>query len=338
MLLSEASIRFLTWARSVRNLTAPTIRAYSGDLRTLIVDLGDRSTESIGVDELRAYFSRLSTEKNYAPATVRRRLATARVFFRFLEEDGVLQVSPTLGLRGRFEIPRRLPKVMSYREISRLLHAVHRYADEPGVSGRVAASSAQSSNLPAGLRDLTILEVLFSTGMRIGELVSLNLSDVSLPEGAIRVFGKGRRERTTFVANQDALETLQLYVRLRRAQACDQDPLFLNSIRQRMSIYSVEFLFKKYARRARIGRRFTPHCLRHTMATMLLENGADIRVVQEILGHRTIATTQIYTEVAGNQKRRALAKFGGRNRLHLRRREWTETRTILPVDGAAIVV
>jgi integrase/recombinase XerD len=313
MRLSDAKDLFLAWGTSVRNLSVPTIKGYAGDLQALVGSLGNPSIESITIEEMRRYFGGLSTEGKYAPATIRRRLATVRVFFRFLVEEGALVSSPAIGLRGRFGVARRLPKVMAVREVKALLRCVQKTADPP-VGQNV---SVGSPNEYRKLRDLSVIELLFSTGMRIGELVALDIGDLNPSSGAVRVMGKGRRERITYVTNREALETIERYIVERKRLALDSPAMFVNSIRHRMTIYSVEFIFRKYAKRARLSRRFTPHCLRHTMATMLLENGADIRVVQEILGHRTITTTQIYTEVAALQKRRALARFGGRNRFHL---------------------
>lgn len=318
MLASEANLLFLRWAKSERNLTELTIRAYGCDNRQMIRRLGNLPVSEITGELLRDYFARPSLTRKYADTTMRRRIATAKVFFRFLEQEHWIRESPAKAIRGSYSIARRLPRVMSAREVRALLQSVRR----PNITSRV---SSEPIGLPDRilnshtryLRDISIFETLFLTGLRIGELTALDCSDVSLADGSIRVMGKGRRERYAYLSNLDVLETMRAYLRVRERIDVPTAALYLDSRLQRMSIYAVEFAFRKHARRARIKRHYTPHCLRHTMATMLLNNGADLRVVQELLGHRTIVTTQIYTEVSSAHKRRAIARYSGRNSLNL---------------------
>jgi integrase/recombinase XerD len=317
MLLSEARERFLTWARSERNLSSPTLRAYGGDLKLLIRELGDRPVVEVSGDRLREYFASLSAAQNYADTTIRRRIASAKVFFGFLELERETALSPARSLRGRYTIAKRLPKVMTPREVRSFLHGIRRSQAQHFVGVEVAHSTTSLAPAYRYLRDVSLFETLFLTGLRVGELVGLDCSDLNLSDGSIRVLGKGRRERIAFLSNPEVLEVVKAYVHIRSRLPCETTALYLNSRLERMSIYSVEFLFGKYCRAARIKRHYTPHCLRHTMATMLLNNGADIRVVQELLGHRTIVTTQIYTEVSSVQKRKALARFSGRNSIDL---------------------
>jgi integrase/recombinase XerD len=315
MRLSEASSRFLEWAKVERNLAEPSLRAYTSDLRFLTSGVGDVSVDTVTVDLLRHHFSREGGHRGYSPATIRRRIATAKVFFGFLETDGIVVSSPTRAMRGRYELVRRLPKVMARREVSALLRAARRPLSKAPPPKAITPSGPDPTGRYAYIRDICILEILFLTGLRVGELVALDVPDVSLPDGSIRVLGKGRRERYAYLPNAEVSGVVDIYLRSRRGIQCETAALFLNSRFERMSIFSVEGLFEKYCRKAKIRRHYTPHCLRHTMATMLLENGADIRVVQELLGHRTIVTTQIYTEVCASQKRRALVRFSGRNSL-----------------------
>jgi len=317
MILTEARERFLAWAKSERNLSSPTLRAYAGDIELLIRELGDRPVSEISGDRLREYFAALSAGRVYADSTIRRRIASAKVFFGYLEQEGENAPSPARSIRGRYTIAKRLPKVMTPREVRAFLRGIrrHRAASSVGALGTIPSTS-----FPAAyrfLRDVSLFETLFLTGLRVGELVGLDYSDVNLSDGSIRVLGKGRRERIAFLSNSQVFEVMKAYFQLRSRLSCESKALYLNSRLERMSIYSVEFLFEKYCRTARIKRHYTPHCLRHTMATMLLNNGADIRVVQELLGHRTIVTTQIYTEVSSVQKRKALLRFSGRNSINL---------------------
>jgi integrase/recombinase XerD len=317
MLLTQASDKFLNWAKLERNLAVPTIKAYTCDLAALAAALGDQPVEEITGDGIRGHFARVAAGNRYADTTVRRRVASCKVFFGFLEREGIVTDSPARALYGRYTIMRRLPKVMTSREIRSLLRATRR-VPVPGPSpGNGRDSATQLPEQYRYLRDISLLETLFLTGLRIGELVALNCADVNPSDGSIRVLGKGRRERIAFLSNEEVLLVMRSYLRARSQVRTDENALYLNSKMKRMSIYSVEFLFKQYCKKAHIRRHYTPHCLRHTMATMLLNNGADIRVVQELLGHRTIVTTQIYTEVSSSQKRRALARFSGRGGFNL---------------------
>ena len=166
-------------------------------------------------------------------------------------------------------------------------------------------------------RNRVILEILFSTGMRIGELVALNIRDVNLQERTILIFGKGRKERIIYISSDEVLVAIKKYLVYRNRIKTKSSALFLNRDNERLSIFSIENIFKKYCKIAKIKKHYTPHCLRHTMATMLLNNGADIREVQEILGHASIVTTQIYTEVSSKHKKKVLMKFNHRNRICL---------------------
>ena len=317
MLLSEAQLIFLSWGRSERNLSEPTLRAYACDIISIIRSLGNVSLDHLTGEILRGYFANLVATGDYADTTIRRRMASAKVFFRFLEQEGWLSSSPARSLHGRYSIARRLPKVMSPREARAFLKAVRRPDSRRRTgAGAVGCQLTDSSRYFWYIRDVSIFETLFLTGLRIGELTALDCSDVNLADASLRVMGKGRRERYTFLSNPDVLEAMRTYLKVRAEVESESPALYLDSRRGRMSIYSVEFAFEKHCRRARIKRHYTPHCLRHTMATMLLNNGADIRVVQELLGHRSILTTQIYTEVSSAQKRRALSRFSGRNTLN----------------------
>lgn len=317
MLLTEARGRFLGWAKSERNLSPSTLRAYGGDIELLVRGLGDRPVAEISGERLREDFASISATQNYADTTIRRRIASAKVFFGFLEQEGETALSPARSLRGRYTIAKRLPRVMTSREVRAFLNGIRRSKARGLVEGGTADATSRLPVAYRYLRDVSLFETLFLTGLRVGELVGLDCSDLNLTDGSIRVLGKGRRERIAFLSNSEVLEVMKAYVHLRCSLHCGTTALYLNSRFERMSIYSVEFLFGKYCRTARIKRHYTPHCLRHTMATMLLNNGADIRVVQELLGHRTIVTTQIYTEVSSVQKRKALLRFSGRNSIDL---------------------
>lgn len=317
----EAAIRrFLESASVERNLSRLTIKAYSGDLYRFRRKVGSREVESLTVDDLRGFVESLGRERHYQDASVRRALATLKVFFRFLEEERIITDSPARHIRGHFAVTRKLPRVMSLKEIRSLLRACHRHVVEHRTTEMPdGAESSLDSELFRATRDRACFELLFATGMRIGELVALEVTDVNLDDRTIRILGKGRRERMAYISCDEALRAVSDYLSVRMSVAGSQGALVLNKHGTRSTIFSVENAFAKYCRLGRIKRSFTPHCLRHTMATMLLNNGADIRSVQEILGHRTIVTTQIYTEVSIGQKRRTMIRFHERNRMQFDR-------------------
>ena len=318
MEVREAIERFLTSGEIERNLSRATLKAYAGDLRLLASDLSAMEVGDVSIDHLRLFIEHQEGTGLYQDTTIRRRLATIKAFFSSLEEDGLISDSPARRLRGHYGVVRRLPRVMSLGEIRALLRYCRRFvADLGGQNGKYRPLESAEDPLFRAVRNLAIFELLFATGMRVGELSSLNLADVSLQDRTVRILGKGRRERLSFLSSDETVAAMRDYIALRAAVRIGTDALFLNKHGSRLSIYSVENSFRSYLQRAHIRRNYTPHCLRHTMATMLLNNGADIRSVQEILGHRTIATTQIYTEVSIAQKRKTMIRFHERNRMRL---------------------
>jgi len=218
--------------------------------------------------------------KNYSRATIARKLATLRSFYKFLVRRGYLQSSPVSVIRTPKQ-EKRLPKFMEVEQVEALLKAPD-----------------QSTLL--GLRDLAMMEVMYSTGVRVSELVGLDIVDVDFDEAVLHVRGKGRRERLTPVG-QRALEVIKQYLAKRNqpqpGQSVDQEALFINKSGQRLSTRSVRRKLDKYLAAANLDPSISPHTLRHTFATHMLNRGADLRSVQELLGHRSLSTTQIYTHL-----------------------------------------
>lgn len=224
-------------------------------------------------------------EKQYAPATVARKVAATKSFFHYCLADGIVRNDPTASLDSP-KVGRSLPRAISVQEIDALLA-------EPAKDG-----SAE------GLRDRAMLELLYATGMRVSELVSLNLDDISLAAGYVRCFGKGGKERT-IPMHGEAVAALESYIgsaRPRLIGEAGEKALFVNHRGTRLTRQGFWLIIKEYAQKAGIG-EITPHTLRHSFATHMLANGANLRDVQELLGHANIATTQIYTHLTGEQMR-----------------------------------
>ncbi len=276
----EAVGAFLAHAAAERGLSANSLEAYGRDLRgwqdwALEHDLDDPA--DAGPQALRAFL--IDSVDRLGPRSRARLLSTLRSFHRFLVAEGRAGADPTLTLLSP-KVGRKLPTVLSQVQVGRLLEA----PDETRVGG---------------LRDRAVLELLYGCGLRVSELTTLEPTDLDARSAALRVRGKGSRERIVPVGGP-ALRAVERYLQEARPELTGKKPcaaLFLNARGGRLSRVSVWALVKTAARTAGLGDAVTPHTLRHTYATHLLEGGADLRIVQELLGHAAITTTEIYTHV-----------------------------------------
>jgi len=284
--MRSAIDRFLRYLRVERNASELTIKSYGEDLEALV----DYLAESYGTDtftpsqvtvlDLRGYVAAMS-QAGYAKATIARRLASLRSFFRFGQREGWTKANPAKPLRN----PRRarsLPHFLSTEELGRLL-------------------MAPDASSPMGLRDRAILETCYSAGLRVSEVVGLSDGDLDFAAGLVRVRGKGRRERLAPIGTY-AASALRRWLKVRGLHPQEPKgptaPVFINRFGRRLTTRSVGRMLEKYLRATGLDRRTTPHSLRHSFATHLLDRGADIRGVQELLGHKSLVTTQIYTHVS----------------------------------------
>jgi integrase/recombinase XerC len=283
--MQEAVERFLRYLRVERNASQLTIKSYREDLAALVEYLielhgAPPKPSAVGTVELRGYVAALH-EAGYAKTTIARRLASLRSFFRFGQREGWTDSNPAKPLRNPRKA-RALPHFLSTDDIERLL-------------------GAPTKAEPLGLRDRAILEVLYSAGLRVSELAGLNLSDLDARSATLRVRGKGRRERIAPVGSY-ALRALDEWLAVRqvsqREKGGGEGPVFVNKSGRRLTTRSIGRLLEKHLRSTGLDRRTTPHTLRHSFATHLLDRGADIRSVQELLGHKSLVTTQIYTHVS----------------------------------------
>jgi integrase/recombinase XerC len=282
---------FVEHLRIERNASSHTVRAYVEDLACLQVHF----KQSLGTDvpklqdlttsRLRAYLASLH-DQGLSKKTVARRLSSLRTFLKFLCRRGELRKNPAFGLRTPKQ-SHRLPKVLSREEAEKLLSA-------PMLSSRM------------GCRDRAILETFYSTGLRVSELVGVNLNDIDLKEGTVIVRGKGKRERIAVLGSK-AATALRNWLDHRgevdKEQRLDRVAVFVNHRGGRISTRSIGRILAKHLARSRVTTPASPHTLRHSFATHLLDNGADIRSVQELLGHRSLTTTQIYTHVSSQRMR-----------------------------------
>lgn len=283
---------FLDHLQYERRVSPHTLRGYSRDLSDFSefvdesTDLGICSAESA---DIRGFLAHLS-ERQSSKATVARKLAALRSFFKFLVSRDVIKTSPAATVRTPRQ-ERRLPRYLQEEEVGRLLEA-------PGPCDAFPS------------RDRAILETLYSTGLRVSELVSLSLDDLDLAVGVCRACGKGSRERLVPIG-EVAVAALRRYIASERrilAGTTGIRALFLNRDGTRLSSRSVRRILEHYRRRSGLPDHVSPHTLRHSFATHLLDRGADLRSVQELLGHESLSTTQIYTHVSNEQLRDTYAR------------------------------
>lgn len=272
--------QFLTYLRIERRASLHTIRSYEHDLGLYCRYMSEAKGEgaelkAVDPARLRRYSVWLSGQ-GFAASTVARRLASLRSFFRYLRRQGLVGRDPAIGLRNPKQA-QRLPRLLRVDEVIRLLDSVR-------------------TDTPPGVRDRAMLETLYGGGLRVSELVGLNLDDLDFDQELVRVRGKGRRERLSPIG-QMALHWIESWIPLRRPNLAHEKALFLNQRGTRLSTRSVGRLLESHLMRGGLANAASPHTLRHSFATHLLDRGADLRSVQELLGHRNLTTTQIYTHV-----------------------------------------
>ncbi|HHW43925.1 MAG TPA: site-specific tyrosine recombinase XerD [Desulfotomaculum sp.] len=272
---------FIHYLAVEKGLAENTLASYQGDLNQFRAFCREKELDPIGAGGrgvVMAYLLQLK-KSGRSPATVSRHLAALKSFYRFLLAEGLVHMDATANLESP-RPPQRLPRVLSTREVESLL-------SQPRIS------------TAAGLRDKAMLELLYATGIRVSELVSLDLAHVNLEHGFVRCFGKGARERIIPLGSVACHYVSEYLLRSRGTLVKGKNTaaLFVNQQGQRLTRQGFWKIIKKYARQGRINKVITPHTLRHSFATHLLENGADLRSVQELLGHADIATTQIYTHL-----------------------------------------
>jgi integrase/recombinase XerC len=286
--VQEVFNKYINYLEAERNASPYTVRNYTTDLLQFFQFLQDKGIDSLKeVDKhiLRDYLSHV-VEQGFVKASIARKLSAIRSFYHYLLREEIISTNP-VATASSPKLDKRLPSFLTIDEVERLLEA-------------------PDSSTPQGQRDRALMELLYASGLRVSELVSLNPEQVNLDSGEIRVLGKGSKERVVLMG-KPAVRALSDYLSQGRPQLRGKkgsSALFLNPDGGRLSERRVQSILGKYANIAGIGRRVHPHMLRHTFATHLLDGGADLRVVQELLGHANLATTQIYTHVTQSRARK----------------------------------
>lgn len=280
---------YISFLKNEKNYSNNTIISYENDLLQLLNYLRDykiikrSNVQYIDRSIMRKYIVYLK-KCDYSVRSICRKISTIRSFFKFLSREGIVDINPTINLITP-KINKKLPSFLYLEEINKLIET-------------------PSGHTILGIRDRAILELLYGTGMRVGELVNLDIRDIDLyDEKTVRVFGKGSKERILPLGNP-SIKAVQEYLTVRSIfrknisiDKNNQNALFLNRFGGRLSARSIRRLLIKYMKMAGLNKKISPHVLRHSFATHLLGGGADLRSVQELLGHESLSTTQIYTHI-----------------------------------------
>ncbi len=307
MKLSHAVDVFLRYCRMERSLSKLTINAYQLDLKQFKEGQeNELAVSKINKETIREYLTLLNGK--YKPRSIKRKIATLKSFFSFLEQEEYIESSPFRKLRLRLQRAQSLPRTLPISSLTKLLQSAYSYKNENPVGSREYMEAT---------RDIAVLEILFSTGVRVSELCRLKVADVDLRHGHIFVRGKGNRERIIPLCDKSTLQALRTYREVYSVFLEVSSAFFLNRDKRPLSDQSVRQIIKKYQKFSCIPENVTPHMFRHTIATLLLENGVDIRNIQTLLGHSSLAVTEIYTHVSLAAQREVLGKKHPRDSLHL---------------------
>ncbi|MCA9407069.1 MAG: tyrosine recombinase XerC [Candidatus Omnitrophica bacterium] len=275
--------KFISYLEFEKNYSKHTLINYSADLTEFAEFIQGTPIHKIDYLFLRRYLAHLKS-KEHASRSIARKLSSLRSFFKFLTREGLIKDNPA-GLLMSPKLDKVLPKFLSEEEMVKFIEA-------PGVVEKLSK------------RDTAIFETLYSTGIRVSELVGLNIEDVDLIGNIAKVMGKGRKERLVPIGDK-AIEAIQEYLKNREQQS---RVLFLNKNGTRLSTRGVRLIVDKYIHKASLNRKISPHVLRHSFATHLLNRGADLRAVQELLGHVNLSTTQVYTHITTDRLKKVYDK------------------------------
>jgi len=293
---------FLEYCEHQKRLDKKTVKAYRIDL-TQFLSFIENNGQTITKDTISNYLSFLN--ERYKPRSVKRKFASTKVFCGFLFDERVLETNPFSGIRIRLQRSQSLPRTVPLRIIESLLKETRKQIDK---------ATSDREHL-AALRSAAILELLFATGIRVSELCNIRKCDLDLIEGFLIIHGKGNKERVIQIENEDVLNVLIEY---NNCEWNDREYYFLNQRHKPISDQSIRQILNRYTELADAQRHITPHMLRHSFATLLLEEDVDLRYIQQLLGHSSISTTQIYTHVSTTKLKSILLTKHPRNKISVK--------------------
>lgn len=297
--------QYLNFCFHRKNLDKKTIKSYSIDLKQFENFNNQNNLDWRSKSAIESYIESLHTQ--FKPKSVKRKIASIKAFFHYLELEEILEINPFHKIQIKYKEPFILPKTIPLKNIATIIsYAYLQYKN-----------AHTNYSKKTSLRNALILELLFATGMRISELCSLKIEQIDLTEYIIKIYGKGSKERLIQICNHNVQELLQKYITERAQDISNNDYLLINRLHNRLSEQSVRNMIINYANQAGIPLHITPHMFRHSFATLLLEEDVDIRYIQQMLGHSSITTTQIYTHTSINKQKSILTIKHPRNNLNI---------------------
>lgn len=300
---SQLTERYLSFCKSRKNLDQKTIKSYRIDLRQYGDYYQSNSLNWIEKESVEQYIDHMHNK--YKPKSVKRKIASLKAFFHYLEIEDLIDINPFHKLQIKYKEPFILPKTIPINNIESIIN----YAYEQYKK----ATSAYSKKV--ALRNILILELLFATGMRISELCSLKEDQFDFNDYIIKIYGKGSKERLIQICNANVRRLIDKYIVTMKPE--ENEFFFINRLNNRLSEQSVRYMIDDYAKKAQITQHITPHMFRHSFATLLLEEDVDIRYIQQMLGHSSITTTQIYTHTSIGKQKMILSTKHPRNKLEV---------------------
>lgn len=301
MRLEDKVAAYLEYCEYRKELDKKTLKAYRIDLRQYFQYV---SMDEPGKDKIEEYITQL--HKDFKQKTVKRKIASIKAFYNYLEDTEIIGENPFHKIKVKFKETVTLPRIIPREEIEQLLNYMYQCLNEnDGITRKYM------------LRDVAVIEVFFATGARVYEISNIREDSINLNTGLIRLMGKGGKERYVQISNASVLEVLKKYYDANEQAIRKNGYFFANNRESRFTEQSIRLMLRKYAKKAGIERKITPHMFRHSFATYLIEEGVDVSCVQQILGHSSIKTTQIYIHIAAKKQAEILKEMHPRNNMKI---------------------
>lgn len=301
MNLQEKVKPYLEYCTYRKELDTKTIKAYRIDLTQFFSYVQSAEPEKETIEQ---YITDL--HKKYKQKTIKRKIASIKAFYSYLEEEELVEQNPFRKIKVKFKETIILPRIIPREEIEQLLNYIY-----------ASISSLSGIQYKHTLRDASVIEVFFATGARVYEISNIRAENINLNSGLIRIMGKGRKERYIQISNTAVLDILRKYYEENEPEIKKSGYFFINNRGKRYTEQSIRLMLKKYTLKAGIQRKITPHMFRHSFATYLIEEGVDVSCVQQILGHSSIKTNQIYIHVAAKKQADILRELHPRNNMNI---------------------
>ena len=291
---------FLEVLQSTKNLSEKTMLAYKSDMKDLFSFIVNSGCDESTVPK---YVRHLQQDRKLKDTTISRKLIVVKMYFDYLYRYGQIECNYYQRHAFKFKKEKRLPKILDKKDLTSLLTYVTRQNTIAETKHEIWSSS----------RNLALIDILISTGIRIGEAANISIDDMIMSDHTILIHGKGRKQRLVYISCSQTWSNLLKWIEVRDTYPIHSDMLFVNRYGEQIGIHGIEYIYNTIKNACGIDKNSTPHYLRHSFATNLLANGADLRSVQEILGHSSVAITEIYTEVTLNRRKEVMDKYNFRN-------------------------